>query len=137
MHDQVNEGAAKQQKLVEGIELEKDYVHKKLQELKQMQGVHDDRMAKYRDEKIMFERKQEQLRGDVREFERLTQDLCKQNQNWILDVKSDFNNKFDSIQNEMDAIKYDNIKVNNFVQATKTTVQKINSSIGLVNYNID
>jgi hypothetical protein len=42
-----------------------------------MQGVHDDRMAKYRDEKIMFERKQEQLRGDVREFERLTQDLCK------------------------------------------------------------
>jgi len=62
---------------VEGIEIEKDFVHKKLQELKQMQGVHDDRMAKYRDEKIMFERKQEQLRGDVREFERLTQDLCK------------------------------------------------------------
>ena len=102
-----------------------------------MQGVHDDRMAKYRDEKIMFERKQEQLRGDVREFERLTQDLCKQNQDWILDVKSDFNNKFDSIQNEMDAIKYENIKVNNFVQATKTTVQKVNTSIGLVNYNID
>lgn len=59
MHDQVTDAATKQAKLVEGIEIEKDFVHKKLAELKQMQGVHDDKMAKYRDEKIMFERKQE------------------------------------------------------------------------------
>lgn len=80
-----------------------------------MQGVHDDRMAKFRDEKTLFERKQDQLRGDVREFERLSQDLCKQSQNWILDMKSDTNKKFDSMQNEIDSINYDNIKVNNFV----------------------
>lgn len=52
-------------------------------------------------------------------------------------MKSDVNKKFDSMQNEIDSIKYDNVKVNNFVQATRNTVSKVNTSIGLVNYNID
>ena len=77
MHDSVTEAANNQKKLIDQIEAEKDFVHKKLMELKQMQGVHDDRMSKYKDEKILFERKQEQLRLDVREFERLSQDLAK------------------------------------------------------------
>jgi hypothetical protein len=71
MHDAVNEAAYNQKKIFEAIDNEKDFVHKKLMELKQMQGVHDDRMSKYKDEKIVFERKQEQMRNDVREFEKL------------------------------------------------------------------
>ena len=59
MHDSVTEAANNQKKLIDQIEAEKDFVHKKLMELKQMQGVHDDRMSKYKDEKILFERKQE------------------------------------------------------------------------------
>jgi hypothetical protein len=62
-----------------------------------MQDVHEDKMSKYKDEKTMFERKQEQLRHDVREFERLSQELCKQNQYWVLDLKSGMNKRFDQM----------------------------------------
>jgi hypothetical protein len=85
----------------------------------------------------MFERKQDQLRHDVREFERLSQELCKQNQIWNLDLKSGMNAKFDHMQSEIDSLTYDNTKVNSFVQQTKSNLAKVNGSIGLVKYNVE
>lgn len=59
MRDTVNDAGENTRKLADAVNTEKEYVHKKLLELKQMQGIHDDRMTKYKDEKTIFERKTE------------------------------------------------------------------------------
>ena len=76
MRDTVNDAGENTRRLGESVQTEKEFVHKKLLELKQMQGIHDDRMTKYKDEKVIFERKQDQLRNDIREFENLIQEVA-------------------------------------------------------------
>ena len=87
MRDTVADAGENTRNLSAQVNADKEFVHKKLLEIKQMQGVHDDRMTKYKDEKGLFERKQDQLRNDIREFEQLVQDISRTNAERFLDLK--------------------------------------------------
>lgn len=102
-----------------------------------MQGLHDDRMAKYKDEKGMFERKHDQLRNDIREFETLAQDMNRMNAERFLELKREMADSFGKVWEELEAIKFENKKANTFMQMHKQQFSKLSTAIGVLHFNFD
>ena len=94
-------------------------------------------MTKYKDEKGLFERKQDQLRNDIREFEQLVQDISRTNAERFLDLKQEMANEFDRSWEQIEAVKFENRKANTFMQMHKAQFNKLSTAIGVLHFNID
>ena len=77
MREIVNEANQRTKKISEDIDRGHDKMNKMIADLFQLSKVHEDKMARFQDDKATFEKSRDRLRQDVREFEKLCQDISK------------------------------------------------------------
>lgn len=82
-------------------------VYKKISELNQLYNIHEDKLARFNDEKNRLTQSRDQMRADIREFEKLVQEVANMARVQTSDIQEDFNYQISNMQLKLDQIMFD------------------------------
>ena len=94
-------------------------------------------MSRFQDDKTMFEKSRDQLRYDIREFEKLCQDLSKFGAEQVLSLRRDMSLEISEHAEKLEALMFEQGISNSFIKQQKVQVQRMNASLGAIKHSVD
>ena len=76
-------------------------------------------MTRFHDDKQMFEKSRDQLRYDIREFEKLSQDLATHATQESLTLRQDLSQQLDRQAQQIETLSFDQGIAKNFIKGQK------------------
>ena len=82
-------------------------VGRKIAELNQLYGIHEDKLARYNDEKNRLTQSRDQMRADIREFEKFVQEISNMGKIQVQEIQEDFTDQISKMRLSLDQIMFD------------------------------
>lgn len=90
-------------------------VDRKLSDLGHLYKVHEDKLARYNDERTRLTQSRDQLRADIREFEKLVQELASMSKVEAAEVRQDCTEEISKLRLEIDQIMFDHRNAHDYI----------------------
>lgn len=132
LEDRVNDANQRTNKLRQDWDLDSTQVQKKLAELTQLYKVHEDKLARYNDEKARLTQSRDQLRADIREFEKLVQEVANMSKTQAMEVREEYTGQIAKIRLQVDEIMFDHRATRDYIRVQKPRVAQLDAQIDMV-----
>jgi len=132
LEDRVEDANQRTNKLRQDWDLDSSQVQKRLAELTQLHKVHEDKLARYNDEKARLTQSRDQLRGDIREFEKLVQEVANMSKTQAMEVREEYTGQIAKIRLQVDEIMFDHRATRDYIRVQKPRVAQLDAQIDMV-----